>query len=84
MRDSRISLLRRPVITSNLDVTKELVTDGVSGLFVNESDVKDLADKILYYMNEGFKIDSKQVADDNQQKFNYQRIGKMFDDMYNS
>lgn len=73
-----------PVITSNLDVTKELVTDGVTGLLVNESDVKDLADKILYFMNEGFKIDSKQVADENQQKFNYPRIGKMFDDMYNS
>ena len=73
-----------PVITSNLDVTKELVTDGVSGLLVNENDVNDLTDKILYFMNEGFKIDSKQVADENQQKFNYQRIGKMFDDLYNS
>ena len=73
-----------PVITTNLDVMKELVTDGVNGLLVTESDVKDLAEKILYFMNEGFKIDAKQVAEENQQKFNYQRIGKMFDEMYNS
>ncbi len=73
-----------PVITTNLDVTKELVKDGVNGLLVNESDVKDLADKMLFFMNEGFKIDAKKVAEENQQKFNYQRVGKMFDEMYNS
>jgi len=71
-----------PVIVSNLDVTRELVTDGVSGLLVKESDAKDLADKILYFMETGFKINSKQVAEENQQKFNYTRIGKMFDDLY--
>jgi glycosyltransferase involved in cell wall biosynthesis len=73
-----------PVITTDLDVTKELVTDGVNGLLVKESDVKDLADKILYFMNDNFKIDSRKVAEENQQKFNYQRVGKMFDDLYNS
>ena len=65
-----------PVITTHLDVT--------NGLLVKESDVKDLSDKILYFMNEGFKINSTQVAEENRQKFNYQRIGKMFDEMYNA
>jgi len=73
-----------PVITSHLDVTKELVTDGINGLLVKESDVKDLADRILYFMNDNFQIDSKKVAEKSKQKFNYQRIGKMFDDLYNS
>lgn len=73
-----------PVIVSDLDVTRELVTNGVNGLLVEESEVKDLADKILYFMKIGFKINSKQVAEESQQKFNYQTIGKMFDDMYNS
>ena len=73
-----------PVIVSDLDVTKELVTDGVNGLLVRENGVKDLADKILYFMKPGLQINSKQVAEDNQQKFNYQLVGKMFDDMYNS
>ena len=73
-----------PVITSDLDVTKELITDGINGLLVKESDVKDLADRILYFMNDNFQIDSKKVAEESKQKFNYQRIGKMFDDLYNS
>jgi glycosyltransferase involved in cell wall biosynthesis len=73
-----------PVITSDLDVTKELITDGINGLLVKESAVKDLADRILYFMNDNFQIDSKKVAEESKQKFNYQRIGKMFDDLYNS
>ena len=73
-----------PVITTNLDVTKELVQDGVNGLLVNESDIEDLSGKIRYFMNGGLEINSKQVAEENQQKFNYRRIGKMFDELYNS
>jgi len=73
-----------PVIVSDLDVTKELITDGVNGLLVLESKVNDLADKILYFMESGFQIDSKQVAEDNQQKFSYDRVGKMFDELYSS
>src|SRR6185436_13866309 len=73
-----------PVIVSDLDVTRELVQDKVSGLFVKESDVTGLADKILYFMESNFHIDAKKVAEENQQKFNYARVGKMFDDMYNS
>ena len=73
-----------PVIVSDLDVTRELVTDNISGLLVKESDVDDLADKILYFMESGFHTNGKQVAEENQQKFNYGRVGKMFDDMYNS
>ncbi len=73
-----------PVIVSDLDVTRELVTNGVTGLLVTESDVNDLADKILYFMETGVQINSKQVAEESQQKFNYARVGKMFDDLYNS
>lgn len=73
-----------PVIVSNLDVTRELITDGVTGLLVRESDVEDLASKILYFMETGFHINSKQVAEENQQRFNYDRVGKMFDELYRS
>jgi glycosyltransferase involved in cell wall biosynthesis len=73
-----------PVIVSDLDVTRELITDKVNGLLVKESDVRDLADKILYFMKNNFHINEQQVAEGNHQKFNYQRVGKMFDDMYGS
>jgi glycosyltransferase involved in cell wall biosynthesis len=73
-----------PVIVSDLDVTKELVTDKVNGLLVEESNVQDLANKILFFMETGLQINSKEVAEKNQQKFNYERVGKMFNEMYNS
>src|SRR6478735_9017883 len=73
-----------PVIVSDLDVTKELVTDGFNGLLVTESKANELAEKILYFMESGFQIDSKQVAEENQQKFSYNRVGKMLDDLYRS
>ena len=73
-----------PVIVSDLEVTKELVRDGGNGLLVIESNIKDLANRILYFMEAGFQMDSKQVAAESQQKFNYDRIGKVFDDLYRS
>ncbi len=65
-------------------MTRELVTDHVNGLLVKEADVKDLADKILYFMENNFQIDAQKIAEQNQQKFNYKRVGKMFDEMYTS
>ena len=73
-----------PVIVSDLEVTRELITDRVNGLLVKENDVNDLADKILYFMTNNFHINEQQIAEENQQKFNYQRVGKMFDEMYSS
>jgi len=73
-----------PVIASDLDVTRELITDRVSGILVTESNVQDLADKVLYFMETRFQINAKQVAEENQQKFNYARVGNMFNDLYNS
>jgi len=73
-----------PVIVSDLDVTKELVTDRVNGLLVIEGKANDLTDKIIFFMESGFQINSNQVAMENQQKFRYDRVGKMFDDLYRS
>ena len=71
-----------PVLVSDLDVTKELVTDKFNGLLVTENNARDLADKILFFMEGRLTIDPGRVAELSQQKFNYQRIGKMFDEMY--
>jgi glycosyltransferase involved in cell wall biosynthesis len=73
-----------PVIVSELDVTRELITDKVNGLFITEGNVKDLADKILYFMAYGIEMDSQKIAENSQEKFNYKSVGKMFDDLYKS
>lgn len=73
-----------PVIVSDLDVTRELITHKVNGLLVKENDARDLADKVIYFMTNHFHINEQQVAEQNQQKFNYRSVGKMFDDVYQS
>jgi len=71
-----------PVIVTDLDVTRELITDNVNGLFVTKEDIQDLADKILLFMNKEIKFEPTKIAKENQEKFNYKRIGKKFDDLY--
>lgn len=73
-----------PVIVSDLDVTRELITDHVNGLLVAEADVHDLADKILYFMDNGIEMPPQQTAEVSREKFSYERVGRMFDDLYNS
>jgi glycosyltransferase involved in cell wall biosynthesis len=72
------------VIVSDLDVTRELIADKENGLLVKESDVNDLADKILFFMETSFSINGRLVSDENRAKFNYERVGKMFDEFYSS
>lgn len=73
-----------PVIVSDLEVTRELVTDGVNGLLVRENDVHDLAQKIIQFMKSGFDFKAYQTAHDAGEKFNYRQVGRMFDELYNS
>lgn len=73
-----------PVITSDLPVTRELITDGVNGLLVKEAEEKDLASKIIFFMETGFKINSQEVSRENCDKFNYKRVGGMFNELYYS
>lgn len=72
-----------PVIISDLSVTRELLSDGVNGLLVEEGNVNQLAEKILYFMNGKLNINMRQVAEESRSKFNYDRVGKMFDEFYN-
>jgi glycosyltransferase involved in cell wall biosynthesis len=71
-----------PVIASDIDVLKELITDKQNGLLAKEADENDLAEKILFFMQRGFTPDSQKIATESQAKFNYQRVGKMLDELY--
>jgi len=73
-----------PVIVTDLDVTRELITDNVNGLFVTKENIEDLADKILFFMNKGIEVEPEKIAKESQEKFNYKRIGKKFDELYRS
>jgi len=73
-----------PVIVSDLDVTRELITDHINGLFVTKDNIQDLADKILLFMSKGIELAPKSIAKENQEKLNYNRVGKKFDELYRS
>lgn len=72
-----------PVITSDLPVTRELITDGINGWLVQEGNVKNLSERILQFMNGNLRVNAEQVADENRNRFNYDRIGRQFDEIYN-
>jgi glycosyltransferase involved in cell wall biosynthesis len=73
-----------PVIVSDLDVTRENITDLHNGILVQPGNEKDLAGKILAFMNGDYSFNQVQIAEEAKDKFNYERVGKMFDEWYNS
>lgn len=73
-----------PVIVSDLEVTRELISDEFNGVFVESENVKDLTDKILWIMNNVQKFDPLAISLQTRQKFNYERIGAQFFDWYTS
>ena len=72
-----------PVIISDLEVTRELVSEKDNGLFVKSEDVKDLSEKILYMIDHLDNFDPIAISLQTRKKFNYEKIGKQFIDWYN-
>lgn len=73
-----------PVIVCDLEVTRELITGDFNGVFVESENVKDLADKILWTLNNLQKFDPLAISLQTRQKFNYNRIGEQFFNWYTS
>jgi glycosyltransferase involved in cell wall biosynthesis len=73
-----------PVIVSDLEVTRELITDNFNGVFVQSENVKALSDKILLMIGQHQQFDPLAISLQTRNKFNYQSIGKLFFDWFNS
>jgi glycosyltransferase involved in cell wall biosynthesis len=73
-----------PVIISDLEVTRELVTDNFNGLFVESEDITGLAAKILSTMHNPQKFDPLAISLQTRNKYNYQQVSKQFVAWYNS
>ena len=71
-----------PVIVSDLDVTRELITKDFNGLFVESENVADLAEKILYAIENRQKFDPLVISLQTRNKFNYERISHRFLEWY--
>lgn len=73
-----------PVIVSDLEVTRELVSDTFNGVFAESENVKDLSDKILFMINHHQQFDPITISLQTRNKFNYERVGKQFFDWFTS
>ncbi|MDQ6812918.1 MAG: glycosyltransferase family 4 protein [Bacteroidota bacterium] len=73
-----------PVIVTELEVTRELISENVNGVFVETENIKQLSDKILYMIKNHQKFDPLAISLQTRSRFNYERIGRQFFDWFRS
>lgn len=71
-----------PVIASDLPVIHENITDGFNGMFVASENENELADKIIWYMDNKHQFDKDQISAVTSEKYNYETIAAAFHDFY--
>jgi len=71
-----------PVIASDLPVIRENIIEGFNGIFVRSEDEDELAEKILWYMDNKEKFDKNEIASFARKNFNYPEISNQFDKFY--
>lgn len=71
-----------PVIVSDLPVTRENVIENFNGIYVTPEDENDLAEKVLWYMDNKDKFNKQEIAFFAKNKFNYKVVGSHFDEWY--
>lgn len=73
-----------PVIVSNLEVTRELVTSNINGLLVENENIQDLADNLIYATENLFLFNSASISFAAINKYNFKKIGQEFNSWYGS
>lgn len=71
-----------PVIVSDLEVFHEIVQDGVNGIFVEGEHPRALAEKIKQFAKQKDNFDQNLIARTTAAKYNYERVGQQFMDLY--
>jgi Glycosyltransferase len=71
-----------PVIVSELEVFHEIIEEGVNGIFVEGENPALLADKLKQFIKTKEKFDHAAIAATAAEKYNYEKVGKQFYDLY--
>ena len=71
-----------PIIVSELEVTREIVSENINGLFVKSEDIADLANKILYMIKNVGKFDPNAISIQTRNRYNYEKVGCRFVEWY--
>jgi glycosyltransferase involved in cell wall biosynthesis len=73
-----------PAILSSLPVFKEYIIENKTGIFANPNDCKNLADKIISFIQQKDSFSPSEISNYTKGKFSYQIVGKQFDELYRS
>jgi glycosyltransferase involved in cell wall biosynthesis len=73
-----------PVIVSDISVMHELVQENQNGIFARIDDPEDLAEKMLWMMENYKSFDSKKISDEAKEIYSFEQIAKQFDILYKS
>jgi glycosyltransferase involved in cell wall biosynthesis len=71
-----------PVIVTDLDVTRELITDNLNGLFVQNENVEQLAEKISYAISHATAFDRHRISGETGKKYNYYSVANQFEEWF--
>lgn len=73
-----------PVIVSDIPVMRELINEYENGLFAGLENASALADKMLWMMEHYSSFNTNKIASESAVNYSYDKIGKMFDDVFKS
>lgn len=71
-----------PVIVTDLEVTRELVSDQFNGVFVESENETKLAEQIVFMIKNQGHFDPLAISSQARKKFNYQHVGSLFNDWF--
>jgi glycosyltransferase involved in cell wall biosynthesis len=73
-----------PVIATDLDVTRELITDNKNGLFVENENIEQLANHISYAIGNATAFDRNKISVETNKKYNYDSVATQFEEWFKS
>jgi len=71
-----------PVIVSDLEVFKEIIEDGVNGLFAKGQNPQHLAEKMVWVMENYSTFKTTAIAEKTRERFHPEVIADLFDQLY--
>lgn len=73
-----------PAIVSDLPVFHEIIEEGKNGYFVPGENPGALARKIIWFISQSRTISGKAIARTAIEKYNFEKVGKLFNELYNT
>jgi glycosyltransferase involved in cell wall biosynthesis len=71
-----------PVIVTDLKVTRELIIDNINGMFVQNENIEQLADKISWAINNPTAFDRLQISTTTNNNYNYHSVSLQFEEWF--